>query len=424
MPAAAPERISRAEFSAAVAKKTKRERSLLSLLIVTIAISAWGLGSFAFCARLIKLVEGSGWIEHVVGVGSFVFMMGPILALLYYFERSNRTLDKCPNCRRDVLKGSNSAYILATGKCGWCGHEVLEHEACLEPAITAMPPSVEFKKLSPEDLVTRADAARKRDAWRIVTFTLLYLAGLSPFLWSLYSAAQQSTLPSRQFIALLVAWACLSPMLWIKLSRWLFGADPFPSCPHCHAKWQHSWGHMNVTATGRCGSCGVQVLEERGNVSQASRPTSSGSPAGEVGKADTSMEAKRLSRSQFLACCHAENEAREAIRPTKKRWMIFWFGSTLVVLIGSILFLQPRSLLFVTLGWYFAANIFTETVLKRKKSQKEAPHDSDAKWKTCPFCKNDTTSSSRELIISTGKCKKCLNLILQDDLGQEQNAAH
>src|SRR5687768_8534106 len=108
MPAAAPAKFSRAEFSAAIAKKTKRETSLPSLLMVMFAAAAWGLGSFAIGVRLMKVVEGSGWIEYAVGAGIFVFIMGPILALLCYFERPNRALGKCPNCGGQTLKGSNT----------------------------------------------------------------------------------------------------------------------------------------------------------------------------------------------------------------------------------------------------------------------------------------------------------------------------
>src|SRR5688572_4398341 len=104
MPAAAPAKFSRSEFSAVVAKKTKRERSLLSHLTVMIATTAWGFGSFAVCVRLVKLVEGKGWIEYAFQTGSFVFIMGPILAFLYYFERPNRALSKCPTCRSEAIK--------------------------------------------------------------------------------------------------------------------------------------------------------------------------------------------------------------------------------------------------------------------------------------------------------------------------------
>ncbi|QIF00102.1 hypothetical protein [Roseimicrobium sp. ORNL1] len=392
--------------------------------MVTTAASAWGIGSFALYVRLVKLVEGKGWIEYTFQAGSFVFIMGPILALLYYFERPHRALSKCPNCRSEAIKGSNATCILATGRCGWCGHEVLEREECLEPAISAMPPSKEFKKLAPEDFIARSRPARKRDGWRIVTFAVLYLAGLSPFLWHLYSAAHQSILPSRQFVALLVAWSCLSPALWLKLSRWLFGGNPFPSCPHCHATWQHFWDHMTVTVTGRCGHCAVQVLETRGDSPHVTRSSSYGGTPSSVQLNTQPSGAPPWPRSRFMELSRAGKDAKQAALPRDRKWIVFWLSSSLAVLVGSILLLKGRAVLVVPLVWYVAGIILLESfVIKRRKPPKEGTTASDPLLKTCPVCKRDPEGLLR-LTATTGRCENCLNVILQDDLGQEEKAIH
>jgi hypothetical protein len=421
MPAAAPAIFSRAEFSAAVDEYKRRDTDWRVIVFGLV----WGPGIGLLVALLSrKLNELPGWFQAAAAIGILLLMLGPIVAVSSYLQRKSRPWRKCPNCRGETLTGSNATCILATGRCGWCGHEVLEREECLEPAISAMPPSKEFKKLAPDDFIARSRTARRRDGWRIMAFAVLYLAGLSPFLWHLYSAAQQSMLPSRQFIALLVAWSCLSPVLWLKLSRWLFGGNPFPSCPHCHATWQHFWEHMTVTVTGRCGHCAVQVLETRGDSPHITGFSSHGGISSTVQLNTQPSGAPPWPRSRFMEITRAEKDARQVALPRDRKWITFWFSSTLAVLVGSILLLKGRAVLVVPLVWYVAGIILLESfVIKRRKPPKEGSTASDALLEKCPVCTRDPEGLLR-LTTTTGRCEKCLNVILQDDLGTVPKVAH
>jgi hypothetical protein len=161
----------------------------------------------------------------------------------------------------------------------------------------------------------------------------------------------------------------------------------------------------------------VQVLEESRDFSSTSRSTPIKNSAEGIGEHSPAMPPELLSRSQFLSYLLAEREAWKTALPKKRKCIIIWLGSTLAITVGSILFLQGRSVVVVPSVWYVASGILLESfILKPRKQLEESSKTSNAHLKKCPFCKG-TTRGSSHLIITTGRCRECLNVILQDDLG-------
>lgn len=425
MPAAAvPATFSRAEFSAAVNEKKRRDKDWRP----NVFLLAWLCGAGVIVARLSShLSQTTGWTSWAWNAGILLFFIGPPTAACLYWQRRNPIVSQCPNCGGSTLSEPNAICILASGRCGCCGYEMLPPEDGNRLALVLQPPSVEFKTISVADVVSKSLTARWKDAWRITTFALFYVAGLAPFLWIVFRETPD-ILPVtfRQFVALFVLWLFLSPVLWLRLSSSIWGAIPFPKCPHCNAAWLSQWDSMIVTSTGRCGHCGVQVLEESRDSSTICQSTPIKNSAEGIGKHGPTIPSELISRSQFLRSSLAEKEARETALPKNRKWIAIWLGSTLAVTTGSILFLRGRYAVAVPLIWYMVGCFLLDRLfVKIRKRAEESAKGPDGPFKKCPFCNSDTSGFSQGIIITTGRCKGCLNVILHDDLGCcDQKVAH
>jgi hypothetical protein len=246
----------------------------------------------------------------------------------------------------------------------------------------------------------------RRDARHNLAFTFLYLAGLSPFLWKLRVASLEGPPPGRIFMALFVVCLFLSPVLWSKLLRWR-RCDRFQRCPHCSDSWKYG-RHKSVVTTGRCGCCGVQILAGDTEVAPLTSQL-------------TGAEFQKISRVQFMDFRKEEHELfLRQYAPHKKRHHLF-FGSSLAILVLSILFLPFPYLLVLPVAWYLCYGgtlELTDWIQNRKRTRSHPQRPSH--WlRHCPACSLSIQDYNGMIVTCTGRCGKCRNVILEDDVTKE-----
>ncbi|HSI64163.1 MAG TPA: hypothetical protein VLE43_13635 [Candidatus Saccharimonadia bacterium] len=409
-------RFKRAEFQAAL---KKRGQQLSNSGCYPFFVLGWMLCSAAVFRLLLSGFDGEGeeWWHLLLVPLLFLFVLGPPVLLPYSARRSLRPFLKCPGCKRPTHKHDNQRYILATGKCGWCGNEVLEPAPSYEPAIPPITPRSTFEKISLPDLIAEqaknAPWGRKHNT----AFAILYVGGLLPFL-ALFHGAATYGMPTVSMVLppLWVFWLLLSPRLWLKVLRQR-QLNHSRHCPHC----RESLDHMLAIVTGRCGSCGVEVVESGGRSSAETLPFQNGLSSGD----GQSEDFAKLSRAGFMALRRTvARERREDATDTVKR-LLPYLGSSLVVIIVSILVLPAPWNLTVPLVWILGAGAVYQFIFGRQLQRilKSRSESSNATFFNCPACWKSTGHLNGSFLVTTGRCGECLSAVLDDDTARASSHA-
>lgn len=88
-------------------------------------LAAYILGMLAFIPGVRHVEEHPewAWVWFVLFFG-YLFV-APLLWSKIFHKKQEKTFLKCPSCQRPVA-GINRMIIVATGRCGLCGNEILE----------------------------------------------------------------------------------------------------------------------------------------------------------------------------------------------------------------------------------------------------------------------------------------------------------
>jgi ribosomal protein S27AE len=115
------EKIKRTEFIAFWLKKEREDNGWRAWAFIALYV-----GSMLVFMPVIPLLDRHperAWLWFVLFFAWLI--LSPFLWSRLVHKKVDRTFFKCPVCMRSTV-GSNHLIIVATGKCGYCGEEILE----------------------------------------------------------------------------------------------------------------------------------------------------------------------------------------------------------------------------------------------------------------------------------------------------------